>query len=63
MNESRISVRYSRALFQSALEKKILDRINQDMILVKEICNLPEVKESPFTTLLLVPSRKTEISS
>jgi len=34
MNDSRISVRYSRALFQSALEKKILERINQDMILL-----------------------------
>ena len=34
MNESRISVRYAKALFQSALEKNMLDRVNQDMILV-----------------------------
>ena len=30
MNESRISVRYSKALFQSALDRNILDTINRD---------------------------------
>ena len=40
MNDSKISVRYSRALFQSALEKKILDKVNQDMILISEICKV-----------------------
>jgi F-type H+-transporting ATPase subunit delta len=60
MNESRISVRYSRALFQSALDKKNLDRIYQDMILVKDICSLPEVKEL-FSNPVIRPSRKTEI--
>ena len=44
MNESRISVRYAKALFLSALEKDILDRVNQDMIQVKEISSLPDVK-------------------
>ena len=38
MNDSKISVRYARALFQSALEKKILDKVNQDMIFLSEIC-------------------------
>ena len=60
MNESRISVRYSRALFQSALEKKILDRINQDMILVKKICTMPEVKELLINPVIK-PSKKREI--
>lgn len=60
MNESRISVRYSRALFQSALDKKILDRINQDMILVKDICSIPEVKEF-LSSPVIIPSKKTEI--
>ena len=45
MNESKISVRYSRALFESALEKKVLDNIYKDMILVSEICAMPEVKD------------------
>ena len=60
MNESRISVRYSRALFQSALEKKILGRINQDMILVKDICNVPEMKEL-LSNPVIIPSKKTEV--
>ena len=60
MNESRISVRYSRALFLSALDKKNLDRINNDMILVKEICSIPEVKDL-LTNPVIVSSKKTEI--
>lgn len=60
MNESRISVRYSRALFQSALEKKILDRVNQDMILVRDVCNLPDVREF-LSNPVIIPSKKTEI--
>jgi len=60
MNESRISVRYSRALFHSALEKKILDRINQDMILIKEMCNIPDVKEF-LDNPVIRPSKKSEI--
>jgi F-type H+-transporting ATPase subunit delta len=60
MNESRISVRYSRALFQSSLDKKILDRINQDMVLIKEICRLPEMKEL-LTNPVIRPSKKSEI--
>jgi len=60
MNDSKISVRYSRALFQSALEKNILDRVNQDMILITEICKLPETKEFLHSPVI-VPSRKIDI--
>jgi F-type H+-transporting ATPase subunit delta len=60
MNESRISVRYSRALFQSALDKKIPDTINQDMILVKDFCAVPEVKEF-LSNPVIRPSKKIEI--
>lgn len=60
MNESRISVRYSRALFQSALSQKILDRINQDMLYVKEVCSVPEVKEF-LSNPVIRPSKKSEI--
>lgn len=60
MNESRISVRYSKALFESALENKILDRINQDMILVKEVCGDPVVKEILLNPVIR-PSKKSEI--
>ena len=60
MNDSKISVRYSRALFQSALEKKILDKVNQDMILISEICKAPETKEF-LKSPIIVPSKKTSI--
>jgi len=60
MNDSKISVRYSRALFQSALEKKILDKVNQDMILISEICKSPETKEFLHSPIIS-PSKKTSI--
>ncbi len=58
MNDSKISVRYSRAIFQSALEKKILDKVNQDMIFISEICKLPEIKE--FLASPIIPPSKKE---
>ncbi|MCU0362128.1 MAG: ATP synthase F1 subunit delta [Bacteroidales bacterium] len=57
MNESIISVRYSRALFQSALEKKILDKVLDDMHLVLEVCRIPEATEL-LGSPIIVPSRK-----
>jgi len=60
MNNSKISVRYSRALFQSALEKKILDKVNQDMIFISGICKIPETKEL-LKSPIINPSKKTEI--
>lgn len=58
MNDSKISVRYSRALFQSALEKKILDKVNQDMIFISEICKISEAKE--FLHSPIIPPSKKE---
>jgi F-type H+-transporting ATPase subunit delta len=58
MNESRISVRYSRALFQSALEKKVINRIYEDMVVVREVCKIPEVKEL-LTNPVIRPARKS----
>jgi F-type H+-transporting ATPase subunit delta len=60
MNDSKISVRYSRALFQSALEKKILDEVNQDMIFISEICAIPETKEFLHSPII-IPSKKEAI--
>jgi len=60
MNDSKISVRYSRALFQSALEKKILEKVNEDMIFISEICKIQEAKEFLHSPVIF-PSKKTEI--
>jgi F-type H+-transporting ATPase subunit delta len=60
MNDSKISVRYSRALFESALEKKILDKVYDDMTFISEICEMPEMKEF-LNSPIIVPSKKTDI--
>jgi F-type H+-transporting ATPase subunit delta len=60
MNESRISVRYSRAIFESAVEKKILDKVNQDMILIVEVCRNPDIVEF-LESPIIIPSKKIEI--
>jgi len=60
MNESRISVRYSRALFETALEKKILDDIDRDMKLILELCHIPEFRELLDSPIIL-PSNKIKI--
>jgi F-type H+-transporting ATPase subunit delta len=60
MNDSKISVRYSRALFQSALEKKILERVYQDMNHVGQVCTVPEIREL-LNSPIIVPSKKTRI--
>ena len=60
MNDSKISVRYSRALFQSALEKKVLDDVAEDMAYITELCLIPEVKEL-LKSPVIVPSKKNTI--
>lgn len=60
MNESKISVRYSRALFLSALERNNIDRIYKDMILLLEMSKIEEFKEL-ISSPIIKPSRKTKI--
>jgi F-type H+-transporting ATPase subunit delta len=60
MNNSKISVRYSRAIFQSALEKKNLDKVYQDMIFISEICKSPETKEF-LKSPIISPTKKEAI--
>jgi F-type H+-transporting ATPase subunit delta len=51
MNESQISVRYAKALFQSALEQKLLDEVYRDMEVLTSTCKLEE-----FQYMLVVPT-------
>jgi F-type H+-transporting ATPase subunit delta len=60
MNDSKIPVRYSRALFQLAIEKKLLEKVNLDMIYISEICKIPEIKEI-LNSPIIVPSKKKKI--
>ncbi len=60
MNSSRISVRYARAIFNSAIENKILDEVYQDMIFISELCKVPEMKEV-LASPIIVPTKKKDI--
>ena len=60
MNDGKISVRYAHALFQSALEKKILDKVYRDMTLILEISTIPEFKEL-LESPIIRPSKKREV--
>lgn len=57
MNDSKISVRYSKALFNLAIEKKLLDKVNQDMVYIAEICKIEEIKEV-LDSPIIRPSKK-----
>jgi F-type H+-transporting ATPase subunit delta len=60
MNDSKISVRYARALFQTALERKNLDQVNQDMLFISEICKTADTKEF-LRSPIIRPSKKEAI--
>jgi F-type H+-transporting ATPase subunit delta len=60
MNDSKISVRYSRALFQIATEKNLLDKVNADMIFISELCKTNEIREV-LESPIIKPSRKTAL--
>jgi F-type H+-transporting ATPase subunit delta len=51
MNESQISVRYAKALFQTAREKQMLDRVYRDMEILMDTCDIDD-----FQYMLIMPS-------
>lgn len=42
MNDSKISVRYAKALFDSANEQGLLDKVRMDMLHLQELCKVEE---------------------
>jgi F-type H+-transporting ATPase subunit delta len=60
MNHSKISIRYSNALFQIAIEKNLLDKISADMLFISDLCKMPEIKEV-LESPIIIPSKKTAI--
>ncbi len=60
MNESKISVRYSKALFSLANERKILEEVKKDVEILLAICKIKEFDE--FLSSPIIPvSKKTII--
>lgn len=45
MNEGKISVRYSKALFLTAREKDIVDIVREDMLYLLQLTSIDEVKD------------------
>ncbi|MCF8223674.1 MAG: ATP synthase F1 subunit delta [Bacteroidales bacterium] len=45
MNESKIAVRYAKALFLSAQEQNLIDEVRKDMILVLELCGMDDFRD------------------
>ena len=60
MNYSKISVRYSKALFELATEKNLLDKVSSDMLFISEICKMEEIKEV-LDSPIIIPSKKRAI--
>lgn len=60
MNHSKIAVRYSSALFQTALEKNTLDKVKADMEFISEMCRNDEMKEF-LENPVIPPSKKKEV--
>lgn len=60
MNDGKISVRYAHAIFESALEKKLVDNVYRDMKHILVICTVPEFKEF-LESPVIVPSKKMSI--
>ena len=61
MNESKISVRYAKALFTIAEENKITDTIRKDMELFLECIDTMEDFKNFIANPVLKPSRKQQI--
>lgn len=60
MNDSKISVRYSKALFQTALEKNIVDKVMADMSFILELCKQAGTDEF-LRSPIIPPSKKSAI--
>lgn len=60
MNDSLIAVRYSKALFEIAGEKKLIDKVSGDMLLISEIFRAHEAREFLINPVI-PPSKKISI--
>ena len=45
MNDAKIPVRYSKALFELSVEKDILDRVYGDMVVIRNLCSMKEIRD------------------
>ena len=62
MNESRISVRYAKALFEAAIDRELLEQTEVDMTLILESSSLTEFRQLTDNPTI-PPSKKMAIFS
>ncbi len=60
MNDSKISVRYARAIFESALEAGKLEQVRKDMEYLEEVSMLPEFRFMVVSPVMK-PSEKEKL--
>jgi F-type H+-transporting ATPase subunit delta len=60
MNESRISVRYARALFETALERDTVEETGRDMRFILDVSRIPEFR-ALISNPVIPLSKKTKI--
>lgn len=58
MNDSKIAVRYAKALFDLSLEKKAIDTVYENMKVINLLCSMHEVKEVIENPVIPVTRRK-----
>jgi len=60
MNDSKIPVRYSKALFELALEKDKLEKVYEDMKVLRQLCSMKEVRDV-LDNPVISPVKRREI--
>jgi len=63
MNDSKISVRYAKAIFKLALENNILPRIKQDMEILYETCEIPIFNEFLHSPIIQISEKQKILQS
>lgn len=61
MNDSKIPVRYSKSLFEVALERGNLDRIYHDMRILRALFSMKEIREV-MDNPVITPAKRREIT-
>jgi F-type H+-transporting ATPase subunit delta len=63
MNESKISVRYAKALFESAKEKGLLDEVRKDILEVQVVSQIPEFNNMLTNPVIRESQKKSVLHS
>jgi F-type H+-transporting ATPase subunit delta len=61
MKESRIAIRYAKALFELAIEQKILEPVSKDMTLVADVCKANKDFRMMLTSPIINSPKKQAI--